>query len=501
MINILNNTNIILLIVLSIGLISAYNISNLKYFSSFTVLDLTPINHPNLDFPLSKNNLIYVKIDDVIGYITLFLILSKVTNLSVEQMMFLPLGIIALPLGYFVFARYMLNPLYRKLSVLLVAILTLYIIFDSYIGIYYYSIFKYAFEYFLLFIFLLLYLTTSNNFSKLVLLLIFIIMSLIHYTIPFLTIIIVIIDYIINKRKQNNNSFGFLILLIIIFVLANLQVGISYFNEFDVGGLDKIERAISQIRSYIYGRVDEKYIVYESTNDITSFLKLVRSVSIVSPIIVGLVIYIIKRYKFTHREFVISIVIAAILHSVLYVNIGSISISSPTMILMFPLISLIIFRAIGLKEKLAMLYILFIFSTVIVAYVMQLNDINHTARYESTMNKRSDVINKVDLGISNDEKILTDDKMLGLYALESVKHGKIIMPTYFNNNIYESLTNSSPNTDYKYVILHLDNKPIESTDWNTYKPANVYINDINSNPYLDRIDNDGITVIYFNKSQ
>lgn len=498
----INNTNIILLIVLSIGLISAYNISNLKYFSSFIVLDLIPVNHPNLDFPLSKNNLIYVKVDDVIGYITLFLILSKVTNLSVEQMMFLPLGIIALPLGYFVFARYILDPLYGKLSVLLITILTLYIIFDSYTGIYYYNIFKYAFEYFLLFIFLLLYLNASNNSSKIVLLLIFITMSLIHYTIPFLTIIIVITDYIIKKRKQDNNSFVFLTLLIIIFVLANLQVGVTYFNAFDVGGLDKIERAINQIQSYIYGRVDEKYIVYEDTNDITSFLKLVRAVGIVSPIIVGLVVYIIKRYKFTYREFVISIVIAAMLHSVLYVNIGSLSISSPTMILMFPLISLIIFRAIGLKENLAMLYILFIFSIVIITYVMQLNDINYAARFESTMNKRGDVINKVDLDILNEEKILSDNKFLGLYALESVKHGKIIMPSYFNNKMYESLTNSSSaNTDYKYAILHLDNKPIGSTDWNTYKPANVYINDINSNTHLNRIDNDGITVIYFNKLQ
>lgn len=159
--------NLIISIIMGIGLISGLYLAHIKYFSAFTALDISPVNYSDLGFPLSNDKFMYVKIDDVIGHIFIFMIFSRITDLAVEEMMFLPIGSIILPLGYFIFARRFLQHYYNgRITFFITIILATYIIFDTYTGTSYYSIFKYVFTYFLFFLFLSLYMTRSDKTMK-----------------------------------------------------------------------------------------------------------------------------------------------------------------------------------------------------------------------------------------------------------------------------------------------------------------------------------------------
>ncbi|MEM2857227.1 MAG: hypothetical protein QW416_09020 [Candidatus Nitrosocaldaceae archaeon] len=496
--------NLIISIIMGIGLISGLYLAHIKYFSAFTALDISPVNYSDLGFPLSNDKFMYVKIDDVIGHIFIFMIFSRITDLAVEEMMFLPIGSIILPLGYFIFARRFLQHYYNgRITFFITIILATYIIFDTYTGTSYYSIFKYVFTYFLFFLFLSLYMTRSdkNNERMIAMVLIFIAMSMIHYTVSFLAMIIVIVEYFIGMNRRNSiGSMSFMLVLVSIFIISNLQVIGSYFTDWDVGGEDKITKALNAIQSYIYGGVEEGYITYEHLNHLTTVLKSVRALIISLPVIIYFAIYLTK-YKIRPLDGLLaSILIASIMHPLLYVNIGSISINSPTQIFMLPLISVILLNFIRVREDKVMLYVLFLLVVVVLAYIPQLYDINYSDLYNSIMVDRSYIIDKMDLGGEfSTNRVLSDLRVRSLYILESVKQDKSMVPLDLSNETYASLVNNSNDykRSYRYAILPLNNKPM-LTGWDTYKPTNMYINDINSNPYLNKIDHIGVIVIYYN---
>lgn len=497
--------NLLVLIIISIGLTSGLLLAHIKYFSPFTPLDLSPINYSNLDYPLSSNKFIYVKLDLVIGYVLTFMIFSKITDLTVEEIMFLPLGNIVLPLGYFVLAKHLLKSYYNSYTTYFIAIiLTIYIIFDTYIGTYFYSVFKYALNYFLLSLFLSLYITITRNKNAtrnynekiIAIILIFISMSMIHYTVPFLAVCIIIIDYIIGSIRKNDTHRSILLVFIVltIFIISNLEVVKSYFTDWAVGGEDKIINALNAIQAYIYGGLEKEYITYTDISYITTMLKSVRGLLIALPIAIYFIIYFIKHNIKLINGLLLAILITSIIHSLIYINIGSPSIISPTHILMLPLISVILFNHIRVKEKLVIVYILSLLLVVIVSYITQFYDIDYRDLYYSIIIDRSYIIDKMNL----DDKTLVDLRVGSLYFLQAVKHDKTIIPLYITNHTYESLVNNnySYQNNYRYVILPFNNKPMPS-GWDLYKPPNVYADKINSNPRLNKIDQVGTITIYY----
>lgn len=501
-------------ILMGIGLTSGLYMINIKYFAIFTLLDLTPINYPDLDFPLSPEMFTYVKIYDVIGYVIFFMMFSNVTGLTSDQIIFLPLGSVILPLGYYLLSKSFLNNYYdRKRTLLLASILTVYVIFDTYTGTIYTSVFKYALNYFLMFLFLLLYMRRDDNTGRmLALILIFISMNMIHYTVPFLTMLIVITDYVALAVKGKYSSprlFLLPVMLICIFIISNIHVAESYFTEWRVGGEDKILKALNAIQSYIFsGSLKSEYIIYQNANDLTAFLKSVRALIITIPIaayfIANIINYIMRKPIMTVNGMTLGILLASIAHPLLYVNIGSISVNSPTQILFFPLISTVLLTFIRLKDRVSTAYVLVLVAVVLLAYFPYLNDINYTDLYNSIMIDRTYFLPKMDLGNEMvTSNVLSDARVKALYSLEVVKYSdKKMFTLNISEETYASLINGNGYHDisYRYAILPINNKPMFSV-WDNYQPANKYVDKINSNTELNRIDQTGVIVIYQNNGK
>jgi hypothetical protein len=124
-----------------------------------------------------------------------------------------------------------------------------------------------------------------------------------------------------------------------------------------------------------------------------------------------------------------------------------------------------------------------------------LGDSNYSLRYASIKNivPFINYINdKSDPLIKNN--ILIDYKSMGIYLINSDSYNVMFNPLYFTENAYDLLLHSS-SLSYDYIILHIDNKPINSIGWNIYKPVNKYIDNINNNTTLNRIYCDSTTII------
>jgi len=167
----------------------------------FLTYDLTPLNDPN--FSIDSTHKYLSKVDQIAGFVYISLILSIVYNVQSEQLMFIPIGSLLLPLIYFILVRHISKNNFVTL------IFPLYIVFDSGLMLGFYNIFKYTFTYYLLFLCLILYISIRKNTKQqnmkyhVGILVLFIGMTFIHYTLSFVTIIILFVDYILSLLEKN----------------------------------------------------------------------------------------------------------------------------------------------------------------------------------------------------------------------------------------------------------------------------------------------------------
>jgi hypothetical protein len=499
-----NRLSLYLLSILILSTSVGLYLIKLKSFDPFVPHDLTPLNDLAINFPLEKDKYqSFVKIDNIPGFIYFSLIFSLICNLTVEQLMFIPMGSLLLPLGYFIFARHLSN---NYINVLL---LTSYIIFESGLILGFYNFYKYVFVGFLFFIILTLHIRKKYydniKYYYIGLLLLVVGAITIHYAFSLTVVIVLLIEYLLRKITYKGSSIllntSILFTFILIFVLIHNVTITTYFDEFESTDIISItNRVITRITTYIgVGGTNEGYETFKIANDNVLLLRVIRILLLILPFTT----YIIFRY-FSYintnplNSIIWAILIAIVIHTIIYVNIGSGGIISNSFLLLFPFITMTVLESIkNTKQYISSIYLLFIIVINIFTFLLVLNDIDYSSRYESIKNIArfidNYIINKNELNELIKPNILIDHKSMGVYLISSSEY-MLFNPVYFTNERYHSLLYSQY-TDYEYAILHIDNKLINGVKWKIYKPINEYTDIINKNNEFDRIYSSSITVI------
>lgn len=486
-------------------------LAQLKLFDNFLPHDIIPVTDPNLEFLNSDKYKQFVKVDEIFGYIYIFLVFSRVTDLSPQQVMFIPLGSLLLPISYIIITKQL--PFMSIKNNLLYGVLPLYIIFDIGIITGYYNFYKYTLTYFLYFVFITLYIKNNNrnynNVQSMVLITLFTAMVMIHYTIAVLTLLTLFIDSIIKYHRGKSKSLSLTILLVflVIFVIIKFNTVITYFTQFSgTVTLDQISNLIiNRVSTYLSlntGSDAKSYILFNEGNNISLLLRAIRVILLITP----LFMYIILKYILRHsipslNTYIWSIIGSIIIITLIYVNIGSKGIIHNSLLILFPIVVLSIFQTLSKIAYYTRIYLTVIIIINGLAFIFEINNIDYALRYASLEFNNKFINNLVNDNnfLEIKQKVLIDHKVMGLYAIMNPVSINL-QPTYFTNEIYDKLLYSPNELDIDYIILQIDNKPIESTRWNEYKPINTYIANINSNNYLNRIFSDNITIMMTKKS-
>ncbi|MEM1971524.1 MAG: hypothetical protein QW416_09205 [Candidatus Nitrosocaldaceae archaeon] len=497
-----------LLMILLASTMLGFYLGHIRSFDSFLPHDLVPINNIK-NFPINEKDYeTFVKTDEIPGFIYTSFILSDVTNLSVDSLMFIPLGSIILPLGYAILVKHLSK------EYLYALLLSLYLILDSGLMSGYYNIFKYTLTYFLGIIMLaaLSFISFYKENTKtyyVMLIIIFLGLVLIHYTIAFIILLMYIIIYLIKSFKYNsfftskndNISVYFLLILLIVLIITKSSTIITYFIQFNPStSLDTFKNITNRISSYLFQVVQDKYVVYQEINQFSLFLRGIRALLLIIP----LIFYVVLRYIFKVLykplpPLIWGIIFGTIIHAIIYINIGSGGIINNSMLVFYPILTVIVLQKITKFKVYIIVYLIFLITINGLSMLLSLSDINYSNRYESI--KYSHIwYNKYLASEFPDHKegILIDHKTMGLYAMISINER--LFPLYFTTNRYDMLLDSRLTPDFKYLILHLDDKPIVSTRFNKYiAPINL-INNINNNVRLNITSSDSLTVLYSTRS-
>jgi len=330
-----NSENILLIITISVCIIAGITLSNLKVFTIFTIQDLVPINYPNNGIIDSEKFKGIVNINMIIGHIYLSYIISKITNISGEDLALIPIGSLILPLGYFIILKNSFVNLRRYYKIILLSVPLALTLYSGLINMY--GWFKYTLTIFL-FILLFSLLIKKDSISSLkeiiILSVIFFIgLSLIHYSLAFVALILIFIllikDRLFNTVNVSNLRMSNLfIIFVLIFGISNIDTIIQYYTtpSFKSVGLDKILN-----RGLAYLGFDVEYGELESTPYyINPIVNILRSIYIALPIFIILfysILFFIRTLKRNHDVKIdiiwIALIIASLTRSVLYINIGT----------------------------------------------------------------------------------------------------------------------------------------------------------------------------------
>lgn len=507
-VNILHHNSLFLLI-MAISLATGLYLGMMRFTTTFIPPDLVPVNYPIESYPIDANKFTgIVNVNTIPGYIHTFIILSKITGLSAEKMTFIPLGSLLLPLGYHIIARRQFRHYY-----LLVLIIPLYIALDSgLIG--YYSIFKYTFTFFLFFLFVSLYLFKWNRERRsltLVLFLLFVGMTLLHYALAFLTLLILLIFNIGNKLNVGRYRItsNMLLILLVTFIVLKVDVFFAYEELSNKTNLiENIPNLLNRIKTYLMRedvKPTGKYTVFgvnniESTDKSALFIRGLRTMLIIIPLIVYVILYALQRIirlniNISSLDLLwSSIIIAGIARLLLYTNIGSPGLINDFVLVLYPFVTLTVLSKTNIRPLFTHLYVIGLVTLSVLSLLLVLDDINYSTKYSSVVYSTQWFLTTLDLDNNIVFRVLGDHRTLGLTFLSGAREAKLASPIYFSDNAYEQLVNVTQPIDFNAAILHIDNKYILSTQWRFYESINMHLHDIDNNPRLNRIYSDSITM-------
>jgi len=512
-----NSENILLIAVISVCIIAGMILSNLKTANTFTIQDLVPINYPNNGIIDSEKFKGIVNIDMIIGHIYISYIISKVTNISGENLALIPIGSFILPLGYFIILKNVFVNLCQYYKSILLSVPLALTLYSGLIEMY--SWFKYSIT---IFLFLLLFLLLIKKDFKLSLkeitissVILFIGLSLIHYSLAFVALIVIFIlllkHILFNTIKFSNlRMLNLFIIFVLIFVISNISTIIQYYatSSFKPVGSDKLLN-----RGLAYLGFDVEYDELESTPYyINPIINRLRVAYIAIPIFIILFYSIsffmnkiLKRNSDIKIDIIwLALIIASLTRSVLYTNIGS-SLIDTTDLIFLPLFALIILYK-NVKINYVLLYSIVIMGISISSFTLTLGSSDYRDRYTSINLYTNWFLNHEPVKLYDPYNISTniyigDHKDIVLHILIISKDGFIPKHSYFDRYSYKILLGSSEYTpSFTDVFLHKDNKPIIGEAWNFYKPINLFLANINNNYRFNKIYDDSITFHLKNSS-
>jgi hypothetical protein len=508
-----NSENILLIVLISLCIIAGIILSDLKAVTTFTIQDLVPINYPNNGAIESERFKGIVNINMIIGHIYISYIISRVTNISGENLALIPIGSLILPLGYFIILKNVFVNLRQYYKIILLSFPLALTLYSGLIEIY--SWFKYSLTIFL-FILLFLLLIKRNlifHLKEIIILsvILFIGLSLIHYSLAFVALVLIFIlllkHILFNTIKFSNlGMLNYLfIIFVLIFTISNIDTIIQYYTtpSFKLAGLDKLLN-----RGLAYLGFDVKYDELESTPYyINPIINILRVIYIATPIFIILfysisffINKILKRNSSIKIDIIwLALIIASLTRSVLYINIGTTSLVDTTDLIFLPLFALIILYK-NTKMKYVLLYSIIIMGISISSFILTLDSIDYRNRYTSINLYTNWFLNHEPVKLYDQYNISAsiykgDHKDIALHILLISKYGFIPKHSYFDTYSYKTLLEPSEYTPlFTDVFLHKDNKPIIGVEvWNFYKPINSFLEKINNNYRFNKIYDDSIT--------
>lgn len=499
----------IVFIILIVSYIPSILLLKFQFTDSFHYLTLSIVNY------IQTFNIPYIDYSiDFPGDELIFLILVRITNLSLMDLKNIPIGSIVVPLCYFTLSKKLLKSRFLALLV------SIYPMIDPTIVLGTYNTFTYAFTtpLYLLFVFIYYKYVFERKCTSdfILLLIIFLFLYITHPTYAIWCIflsfaysisMLIFSFYVTNTKQKLTYLYNFSVILCVIFLTFNSiiykQILPKMFMSDKYTTIDFFFTQISSVFSS--NNSIPEYCMTTTTSPIWDISRTLRLVIILIPVFFFFITIIIKIIKkdihsaSNHTIFIFSNIFTATFAIVSYTAYGHVSLRY--VILVFPIISLMCILSMNeimhtKKKYLAYLFLVFLlfFSAISVPAAFNSPFVKSTANFYETQPSSLWAMKN----INEDTCLLMDLSTMYIYFMDDFNTRFKYLG--YDSQIYDSLVdlNSDKKLDCDYVVINnkLRNNPTVAVGWKYYEPLDKYYSSLNKNSNINRIYNDNFIHIY-----
>lgn len=444
------------------------------------------------------------------GYPILIAMLSKVTGVVADRLMFLPLGSVILAVCIFSIAKKIFD------SAGVAFFCALYSSYELSL-LNHYNIFAYSWNYplYILFVSILIDLYSNKKWQSILLLFIlFFGAFLIHYNVPIWMMIALFIlslmSYIKTKCSTHEyyNQYWYLLTsLLVIYVGYSkifYNVWLPNFKTSIIG--DSTNLFTNQISAQVLAQSSsiEKYRILSQWDSHISSLRLLMIIIIITPILIGIIISmksVIFNNNFPIDSSLFQLIIAiglvtATTDMAIYGSYIGINVKYLTFFL--PIVSVIFLSGMKFNKFYKNAFIIILLFVVMTTFVLT---IQHYEKNPFSTTEQFEPSKEWFYGsIDSSKTILADLGTFGIFIMVPPNY-TLVYPKFFTSYDYEYIVNASsihkPNVDY--VIIDSKSKiykPIHGFSNILYEPFGNYLQEINGNSAISKIYDDSLVYIY-----
>jgi len=498
-----------------IWLLPSFLLSQSEYANEFTFIPLVRVaasKDTSQLLPLSFSGFNFIPEHQGGELITL--VLQRVTGLSLQELLFIPIGGALIPIVFYA--------LCRKLAIprVVAALVTLSIAVDPTVVMTSYSISLYAWTRILLIVFLLLYFITGSHKTINLVTALFLVFAgtyIMYWTDPVLMItfsviinILIIGFAIIRKRDPASRKRTLTLSASLVFIVTYLGFGSMFYwilsKVVNAGGITTSTSSLQARVQQLLGLAKTDLLAHGviASPSTVSAVQAIRYLLMAAPIgflLAKEVGKFLRTHKIHSSEedtaslFLWSLVGVILVHATIYSIYGHLS--TRYFALLGPLMAMIALRKLGVSDRFSCLFALVLVALTIPAFNILYRQTTDNAAFPEVESAAS-WLNRN----SREYSLLSDLGIYGMFAMESVVDGSIPQYVAYSSSRFEGVVESAGDNLNRYhsygfvVVDKLSKKPTFSTGWGYYEPLSLYLNEINANEDLNAVYDNGAIRIF-----
>jgi len=451
---------------------------------------------------------------DHIGYDSLLGAVARVTGIDPGQLMFLAVGAAMVPLLYYALARTLLR------SRALAAMLALYAAYDPTMGLTQYSTHNYAWMHVLFLAAALVYgeiLVRGRTVRRVLwLFALFLTSFVVNWTVPVWLILLVGLGALLVWCRDRAAREGMLSLAAAFLVL---YFGYSQVFYRDILGALERATALEAVPSLLqevgtilgWGHAvagPENFQVPPTGSAVWDWARLLRTLVLALGTALPAACLLWEAWRRRRWSDLLAgealwawaMLGAGIGAALAYTAYGHVSVR--LLVFMLPVVGMVLWQAAGLPRRYALGFGALLVALAVAQFAAAIGSLWPTAasRDEGLLARGAEYVQR-----TGDGRVLSDLGTLGIYLLEDGRRGESFLPCYYSAPRYAAIIGYSGPTeqgeglqgcDVLVINLAAADRPTASIGWRYYEPLAPYMSRIDANPRLQRVYDDGVTVVY-----
>lgn len=449
------------------------------------------------------------------GLDVILLLIAKICGLSAQQLQFLPIGGIILPLLYFALAKKLFG------SNLIASLIALFAAYDPTIAVKCYSTYSAAWTFPLFIAFIILYVRILKQEGKigeiLLMLLVFIAISRLNWSLPVFVIVlsvfislILLIRLVIGRQREASNQaiFSLTLTFIVIYLIWDTTLYGSYLPAMVSGagreiGVFNFEMMLEQLGLMrISAPLPYSYPppISPLVHQLFAIRYIVISLPVAAYVLVKIKEVITKRRLKLGNIDVHSIVIWSFIglflwHIISYAAYGRISLA--TIAFFFPFVAIACLGKLKARSWLKLAVPIILVLLALLSFVFYLQDTTPQVRYSDTDPSAGWLAGNCE----QQPKIVGCFDITSKYVANGVSYGVLFAQYWPDSDTYAQLIepeftlsrNDYLKENYDYVVLDekFNHLPSLSAGWQFFEPLSNYLDEISRNINLSKVYNDG----------